>query len=71
MQLEFRNVITLIFILGFFGTIGTIMYLESDGLTSTIAESQIANIAIGALITSIGTIVAFLYKAKTGDGNDG
>ena len=70
MTLQFRNVITLTFILGFFATLGLVFYLESDGFESKIAESQLSNILIGALIGSVATISAFLYKQSKANGED-
>ena len=70
MTLQFRNVITLTFIFGFFATLGLVFYLESDGFEETIAESQLSNILIGALIGSVATISAFLYKQSKANGED-
>ena len=70
MNLEFRNIVTLSFIYGFFAVFGLILYVESSGFTKSLSESQLVNILIGALIGSVATITAFLYKAKKANGED-
>ena len=70
MKVEFRNVVTLSFIYGFFSVFGLILYVESAGFSQSLAESQLVNILVGALIGSVATISAFLYKSKKGNGED-
>lgn len=70
MTLEFRNYITLIFVIGLFLVGGIIAYEPITDPQKTLEESQLFNVFLGAVIGSVSTIVAFLYKAKNNNGSE-
>ncbi len=63
MEIKFRNVITLIVIAGLIGGAGfAIVYEDITNPETTLADNQLFNIWIGAVIGYGGTIIAFLYS---------
>lgn len=67
MELQFRNVITLILFIGFFATLGVIVLADIFVFGIEPSESKMAYLLVGSLVGSIGSVVAVLYEKEKSD----
>ncbi len=62
MKLRFRNIITLILVLGFFAYVGVITAADILVFGVAPSESKMAYLLAGAIIGTVTSVVAFLYE---------
>ena len=69
MKLRFRNVVTLILVLGFFAYVGVITAADIFVFGVPPSESKMAYLLAGAIIGTVTSVVAFLYEDEKTETN--